>query len=142
MLVDKITIRFKGKHCDKRRITYKTENDGFQDDAWCDAGYTYQVYLRKERAKLDLSPLHSWTMTLFDSMKDDYHQVGMNNLYNSAAAYNHFSWKVLCHGVTRKSARGLLSCVIQEEGAIYAATCAERGTVKAAMLEEDQAVPI
>ena len=46
------------------------------------------------------------------------HHVGMDNLYNlkafCRAAYNH-PWRVLCHGVTRKSGSGIPACVFQEE---------------------------
>ena len=48
--VDAMTVRFKVKHQDKRRITYKAKGDGFQAGDFCDAGYTYQVYLRNELA--------------------------------------------------------------------------------------------
>ena len=62
-----------------------------------------------------LSPLLSRTMALFDSLKDRYHQCGMDNLYNSAgfcqAAYNHKN-KVLCHGVARRWGRGVPMCVL------------------------------
>ena len=73
-------MRFKGCHKDKRRITYKTEGDGFRADALCEDGYTYQVYLRNERApmkylKQGLSPLHPQTMALFDSLSDNYRRV-------------------------------------------------------------------
>ena len=103
----------------KRRIAYKAEGDGFQVNDLCHAGYTYQVYLKNEPAcskylKLCLSPLHSWTMALFDLLKDDYHQVGINNLYNSAAfcraAYNH-PRRVLCCRIAMKAGRGLPACV-------------------------------
>jgi hypothetical protein len=149
LAVDEMTMRFKGKHKDKRRITYKAEGDGFQADALCDNGYTYQVYMRNDPApskylKQGLSPLHSRTMALFDSLKDDYHQVGMDNLYNSAAfcraAYNH-PRKVLCHGVTRKAGRGIPACVLQEPVINPRLQKAVRGTVKAAVLEGDPGCP-
>lgn len=38
---DEQTIGFQGHHADKRWITYKSEGDGFQCDAICDKGYTY-----------------------------------------------------------------------------------------------------
>jgi hypothetical protein len=44
-------------------------------------------------------------MWLFDSLLDDHHRIGMDNLYNSAAfcgaAFLHLE-KVLCHGVVQK----------------------------------------
>ena len=110
---------FKGQHADKRRITYKAEGDGFQCDALCDSGFTYQVYMQNHPApakylKQGLSPLHSRVMGLFDTVNDDNHQCAMDNLYNSAAfckaAMNHEK-KVLCHGVTRKGNRGIPKCV-------------------------------
>ncbi len=33
--VDEQTIGFQGNHVDKKRITYKAEGDGFQNDALC-----------------------------------------------------------------------------------------------------------
>ena len=93
---------------------------------------------------MGLSPLHSRTMALFDSLEDDYHHVGMDNLYNSAAfcraAYNH-PRKVLCHGVTRKSGRGIPSCVFQEEIQNKNEQRLVRGTAKAAVLEGDPNCP-
>ena len=136
-------------HKDKFRITYKSEGDGFQADALCDDGYCYQVYMRNDPAppkylKQGLSPLHSRTMALFDSLKDKHHHVGMDNLYNSAsfcrAAYHHDK-KVLCHGVTHKSGRGIPDSVFQEEVQNLNAQRAVRGTVKAAVLEGDPGCP-
>ena len=147
--VDEMTMRFQGMHRDKRRITYKNEGDGFQADALCDDGYCYQIYMRNDPApkkylKQGLSPLHSRTMALFDSLKDDYHHVGMDNLYNSAAfcraGYNH-KRKVLCHGVTRKAGRGIPESVLQQEVLNPTAQREVRGTVKAAVLKGDPDCP-
>ena len=143
--IDEMTMGFKGKHVDKRRITYKAEGDGFQGDALCQDGFTYQVYMRnhpapKEYLRLGLSPLHARVMALFDSVKDSHHQCAMDNLYNSAAfckaAVNH-KRKVLCHGVTRKGARGIPPSVVQEEVKDRKKQIDVRGTVKAALLEGD-----
>ena len=110
-------------HTDKKRITYKNEGDGFQADALCNDGYCYQFYFRNEPGNENytrngLSPLHSRVMLLFDTLKDDYHACGMDNLYNSAAfckhAYVH-PQTVKVHGVTRKGMRGIPLCVKQEE---------------------------
>ena len=90
------------------------------------------------------SPLHSRVLSLFDSLKDDHHQCGMDNLYNSAkfcrAAYQH-ERKVLCHGVTRKGVRGIPDCVKQEEKKSRTEQIKVRGTVKAAILMGDDRVP-
>jgi hypothetical protein len=146
--VDEMTIGFQGSHKDKRRITYKAEGDGFQCDALCQEGYCYQHYFRNDPApkkylNLKLSPLHARVMWLFDSLHDDHHQIGMDNLYNSAAfcraAFLHFR-KVLCHGVVRKGGRGAPRCIIQEEVKDRNKQIAVRGTVKAAHLQGDDVV--
>ena len=50
-------------------------------------------------------------MSLFDSLKDNHHHVGMDNLYNSVsfyrAAYDH-ERRVLCHIVTQKAGLKIL----------------------------------
>ena len=65
-----------------------------------------------------LSALHARVMALFDTLKDKYHHIGFDNLYNSAmfcqTAFMH-PMKVLVHGVTRKGGRGIPSCVAQQE---------------------------
>ena len=43
--VNEMTMRFKGHHRDKLRITYKAEGNGFQANALCDDGYCYQMYV-------------------------------------------------------------------------------------------------
>ena len=76
--VDKMTVRFKGKHKDtKDEITYKAEGDGFQSDTLCNDEYCYQMYIRndkgpKKHLKKGLSPLHYQTIALVDSLKNDY----------------------------------------------------------------------
>ena len=48
--VDEMTMQFKGMYKDKLRITYKSERDGFQADAFCDDECCYQVYMRNNPA--------------------------------------------------------------------------------------------
>ena len=121
--VDEITIGFKGYHRDKKRITCKAEEDGFQCDTLCQDGFTYQIYMRNDRVlakylKQGLSPLHSRIMALFDTVEGEHYQCTMSNLCNSTAfckaAFNHEK-KVLCHGVTRQGLRGVPECVQQKE---------------------------
>jgi len=147
--VDEMTMRFKGHHRDKLRITFKAEGDGFMADALCDDGYCYQIYFRNDPAPkkyldMGLSPLLARTMFLFDALRDEHHCCGMDNLYNSAAfckyAYNHKN-SVLVHGVTRKWGRGIPDCVLQEEVINRNAQIAVRGTVKAAKLVGDPDCP-
>ena len=148
--VDEMTMGFQGNHKDKKRITYKAEGDGFQADALCQSGFTYQVHLRNDPAPKQylsqgLSPLHSRVMGLFDSLGvNKNHQYFMDNLYNSVsfcrAAYNHPN-RVLTAGVTRKGARGIPESVVQQEVTSRSAQIEVRGTVKAAVLEGDPGCP-
>ena len=147
--VDEMTMGFKGQHTDKKRITYKAEGDGFQADALCQDGFTYQVFMRNDSTptkylKQGLSPLHSRVMGLFDTVKETHHQCAMDNLYNSAAfckaAFQHDK-KVLCHGVTRMGMRGIPKHVEQKEVKNRKEQLAVRGTVKAAVLEGDPNCP-
>ena len=142
-------MRFQGQHKDKQRVTYKAEGDGFQDDALCDEGFQYQVHMRnypapKKYLKQGLSPLHSRVMALFDAVKDSYHHCTMYNLYNSAAffiaAFN-LARKILCQGVTRKGVCGIPPSVFQVEQKSRKYQIKFHGTVKAALLEGDDACP-
>ena len=83
-------------------------------------------------------------MYLFDSLKGDNHQVGMNNIYNYAAfcrASYHHDRKVLCNGVDSKAGRGISGCVLQDEENNPVAQQAAQGTVKADFLEGDTGCP-
>ena len=60
--IKKTTMIFQGKHVDKRQITYKNEGDVFQAHAFCQDGFTYQIFMRNYPAPLKyikegLSPL-------------------------------------------------------------------------------------
>ena len=79
-------------------------------------------------------------MNLFDTLKDEYHQCSMNNLYNSTAfckAAENQDSKVLCHGVPRKGMNGIPLAMQQEEVKLRVAYIHVRGTVKVAVLEGD-----
>ena len=138
-----------GQHKDKRHITYKAEDDGFQADALCDEGFKYKVYMRNDPApkkylKQGLSPLHSRVMALFNAVKDSYHHCTMDNLYNSAAfcraAFNH-TRDILCQGLIRKGMRGIPPSVFQFEKKSRKDQIKVRGTVKAALMEGNSACP-
>jgi hypothetical protein len=147
---DEQTIGFKGNHCDKQRVSYKREGDGFLTDALCDRGYTFSFFFRnvpvprKYNVERKNSPLHSRMLFLFDTLRDCYHTVGMDNLYLSlkfcreAFTGNN---KVMIHGVTRRSGRGLPSCVIQLEETNKKKALQARGTTKGAVLEGDPECP-
>ena len=141
--IDEIKIGFQGMHADNRRVTYKAEGDGFQLDALCEDGFCFQFYFRNdptnvEYVKTGLSPLHSRVMKLFDSVEDDYHVCGMDNLYNSVTfckrAWNH-KRELNVHGVTRKCMRGIPGCVVQEEKKSQKKQLEVRGTTKSAVLK-------
>jgi len=146
--LDEQTMGFQGMHVDKLRISYKKEGDGFQCDALCDDGFTYTVYFRNEKPpqryiRMGLSPLHARSLWIFDQLKDKFHRVWVDNLYMSARfaknAYNSKN-QVLVAGVTRSKQRGVPLCVVQEpvEKKHLPTT---RGTVKAAVLENDPKCP-
>ena len=90
--------------------------------------------------KTGLSPLHSRIMTMFDSVEDDHHVCGMDNLYNSVTFFkrewNHKS-KLKVHGVTRKGVRGIPECVVQEEKKSRKKQLEVRRTTKAEILKGD-----
>ena len=122
--IDEQTAGFKGRHPDKRRITYKKEGDGFQMDAICDRGYTYAYYMRNQPVpekyvEMGLSPLHSRCFALFDTLRDFYHEVNFDNLYTSAKfayfAYVFHPKKVKTQGVIRTGGKGCPSQVLQRE---------------------------
>jgi hypothetical protein len=143
--IDEQTIGFKGHHADKMRISYKKEGDGFQCDAICCDGYTYSFFMRnmpapKKYLDKGLSPLHARCLFLLDQLKDKHHVCGVDNLYTSARFFREAFTeknKVLCHGVARKSGRGVPKCVIQEEPKRKTQQDQMRGTTKAAVLTDD-----
>ena len=81
---------------------------------------------------------------MFDQFETKFHNCWFDNLYLSAkfarAAYVH-KQKIRISGPTRKSGRGLPSCVLQEEKKTPNEIRAVRGTVKAAVLDGDPDVP-
>ncbi len=146
---DEQTIGYKGNHCDKQRVSYKREGDGFLTDAICDSGYTYLFYFHnvpapKTYIDRKCSALHSRMLFLFDTLKDKYHDVGMDNLYLSLKfCQEAFTGKnsVMMHGVTRRKGRGLPSCIIQNEETNNKKAEKIRGMMKAAVLEGDPNCP-
>lgn len=141
--IDEQTLGFKGRHGMKLRISYKREGDGFQCDAVCDEGYTFQFYFRHgeppeldEKYKhLDLSPTAKRVVWLAESLKNEWTRIFMDNLFNSRKLFTAlFIALCLGHGVTRKSGRGLPPAVLQAEEKNKAKAEAARGTTKAARL--------
>ena len=111
-------------HKDKQRITYKKEGGGFLTDCICSDGYTYAFHFCHQEAsgkiskEFDFSALSARVLGLILQLKDKYYTLGMDNLYNSAklcrAAYS-MPQKVMVHGVTRPSGRGIPPCIKQNE---------------------------
>ena len=146
--VDEMTMRFKGSHKEKRRITHKREGNGLQCNTLCQDSFCYHFYFCNNTApskylKQGMYPLHARVMSLFDSTKEKFHVCGMYNLHNSDLFCNRsFSNEknVMVHGVTRKVIRGILPIV--KKGEVKNRKKLEfRGTVKAAVLRVDKGCP-
>ena len=145
--IDEQTIGFQGHHRDKQRITYKKEGDGFLADALCSDGYTFAFHFRHQPASQTLmkdhncSPLHARVLGLISQLPDKYYTLGMDNLYMSAKlcrlAYAS-PQKVMVHGVTRPSLRGIPPNIKQEEVSKKGELQKVRHTVKAAILKGDE----
>ena len=144
---DEQTIGFQGNHKDKQRITYKKEGDGFLADCICSEGYTFAFHFRHQPAspkimkQLTCSPLHARVLGLISQLPDKYYTLGLDNLYMSAKlcrlAYV-MDQKVLLHGVTRPSLRGIPAAIKQVEMKKPKDQEAVRHTVKAAVLKGDE----
>jgi hypothetical protein len=104
----------------KLQISYKREGDDFHRDNLCFNGYTYSSFMcnmpaPKKYLDKGLSPLHAHCLFLMDQLKEKYHVCGMDSLYTSARFFCEAyagEHKVLCHGMSRKSGRGLPKSVI------------------------------
>ena len=113
------------------------------------AEYTWTFYFRNQPAPRDwvqkgYSPLHARILGMFDQLEEEYHNCWFDNLYLSAkfakASFTHDK-KIRISGPTRKSGRRLPKCVIQEEKKNPSEIRAVCGTVKAAVLDGDTALP-
>ena len=86
------------------------------------------------------SPLHARVLGLISQLPHAYYTLGMDNLFMSAKfcriAYS-MDQKVMVHGVTRPSLRGIPSLIKQEEVKRKKDLELVRHTVKAAKLEGD-----
>ena len=146
---DEQTIGFQGNHRDKQRITYKKEGDGFLADTICSDGYTYAFHFRHQPASPKImegakcSPLHARVLGLISQLPHKYYTMGLDNLYMSAKlcrlAYS-MEQKVMIHGVTRPSLRGIPPIVKQEEVKRKEDLEKVRHTVKAAVLKGDSVI--
>ena len=73
--MDEMTMRFKGHHTDRIRMTYKSEDDGLQAYDLFNKGYTYQIFMcnatvSKTYLAKRLSPLDAREMALFDTVEE------------------------------------------------------------------------
>lgn len=144
---DEQTVGFQGNHKDKQRITYKKEGDGFLADCICSEGYTFAFHFRHQPAssnimkQLTCSPLHARVLGLISQLPDKFYTIGFDNLYMSAKlcrlAYG-MKQKVMIHGVTRPSLRGIPPAVKQVEVKTPNQQQAVRHTVKVAILKGDE----
>ena len=89
----------------------------------------------------DCSPLHARVLGLISQLPDKYYTLGMDNLYNSAKlcrlAYS-MDQKVMVHGVTRPTLRGIPQAIKQQEVSKKKDLEKVRHTVKAAVLKGDE----
>ena len=145
--IDEQTIGFQGRHADKIRVTYKNAGDGFQADAICADGYTFNWYFRNQPApqhflNKGFSPLSSRVLCLLSQLPNKNYVCGMDNLYMSTklshACYTS-AQKVMTHGVTRCNGRGLPKCITQQEVTRKEDLQRQRGTLKVAQLVNDPA---
>ena len=87
------------------------------------------------------SPLHARVLGLISQLPDKYYTLGMDNLYNSAKlcrlAYS-MEQKVMVHGVTRPSLRGIPPAIKQNEVSKKKDLASVRHTVKVAVLKGDE----
>ena len=143
---DEQTVGFQGNHKDKQRITYKKEGDGFLADCICSDGYTFAFHFRHQDASKKImdtfkcSPLHARVLGLISQLPHKYYTLGMDNLYNSAKLCRlcyFMDQKVMVHGVTRPSLRGIPQIVKQEEVKRKGELEKVRHTVRAAVLRGD-----
>ena len=144
---DEQTVGFQGNHKDKQRITYKREGDGFLADCICSDGYTYTFQFRHQEASKKImkdfscSPLNARVLAGIAQLPDKYYTLGMDNLFNSAklcrAAYS-MPQKVMVHGVTRPTLRGIPPIVKQNEVTKKSELESVRHTVKAAKVCGDE----
>ena len=143
---DEQTIGFQGQHKSKQRITYKKEGDGFLADCICSNGYTYAFYFRHQKASDGFitntmcSPLHGRVIGLISQLPDKNYTLCMDNLYMSAKFARlclMMPQKVMIHGVTRPSMRGVPAVVKQVEVTSKVQLAKVRNTVKVAVLKGD-----
>ena len=142
---DEQTVGFQGMHKDKQRITYKNEGDGFMADCICSDGYTYNFHFRhqapsKKLLDLGLSPLHARVIGLVSQLPNKNYTLSMDNLYNSAKFFRYLQsmdQKVMGHGVTRPTGRGVPKCVVQKEITTTKEIDKVRHTVKVAIVKGD-----
>ena len=144
---DEQTIGFQGHHRDKQRITYKKEGDGFLADALCSDGYTFTFHFRHQPASekimkiYNCSPLHARVLGLISQLPHKYYTLGMDNLYMSTKlgrlTYG-MKQKVMIHGVTRPSLRGIPPAIKQQEVTRKGDLEKVRHTVKVAILKGDE----
>ena len=148
--LDEATQGFKGRHYLKAKIKYKKAGDGYLIDCIGDDGFIYTMFLRTNPAprkwiELGFCPTQARVLFLLDQLPGKYYRCYMDNLFMSAklcrTAYVSLESKVLLHGVTRVSGRGLPKSVIQEPVTTLNELQTLTGTTKAAVIIGDNECP-
>ena len=143
---DEQTMGFQGMSIHKQRITYKAEGNGFLVDCICSDGYTYNFYFRHQQASEKImktyycSPLHARVLGLISQLPDKNYTLGLDNLYMSTKFCRLamlMDQRVMLHGVTRVTGRGVPTLVKQKEVTRKGDLEAVRNTVKVARLKGD-----
>ena len=147
--VDEQTCRIQGKSKYKTRcVKFKRIDDAIQTGCIADDAYTYAFYFRNEPSgekyiRMGMCPLYSRLLYMWEHLPDSGHHCNMDNLYASVslarAGYSppRPAGPVLIHGVIRKSGRGVLPSVIQDDLTGKKAAEMAMGTVKLAVLRDD-----
>ena len=147
---DEATQGFKGRHYLKAKIKYKKAGDGYLIDCVGDDGFIFTFYQRtnpapKKWTDMGFSPTQARVLFLFDQLPGKYYTCYLDNLFMSARlcrmAYVKLDSKVMMHGVTRASGRGLPEFVVQKEVSGVSQKEAVIGTLKAAVLNGDDECP-
>lgn len=147
---DEATQGFKGRHYLKAKIKFKKAGDGYLIDCIGDDGFIFTFYQRtnpapKKWTDIGFSPTQARVLFLFDQLPGKFYICYLDNLFMSAklcrTAYVELNSKVMMHGVTRASGRGLPEFVIQKEVTGVLEKQALTGTLKAAVLIGDNKCP-
>ena len=147
--IDEMKIGFQGMHADKKRITYKSEVDGFQADALCEDGFCFQFYFRNDPEDVEYTKtvlfafaLSCYNIVWFGWRRSSHLWYGQPVQFCNVfkRVWNH-KRKLMVHGVTRKGMWGIPGCVVQEDQKSRKKQLDVRGTTKSEILKGNPTCP-